>query len=122
MRKLFLILSVIVVYGASARGWRDVTITVYNPTQGQCDDTPLITASNKTIDLLKLKQGKLRWCAVSRDLLKVHSYGDTIQVFIEDGHFLNGRYVIQDTMNKRFTNRIDLLTTIKRGKWSGKMK
>lgn len=113
-------MCVIVVYGANAKGWREVTITVYNPTQGQCDDTPLITASNKRIDPKRVKE--LRWCAVSRDLLKTYSYGDTIQLFISKGHSLNGRYVIQDTMNKRFTNRIDLLSPLSRGKWSGKIK
>lgn len=120
MRKLFLFLFVIVVYGATARGWQEVTITVYNPTRTQCDDTPLITASNKRIDPKRINA--LMWCAVSRDLLEEYSYGDTINVFISDGHSLNGRYVIQDTMNKRFTNRIDLLSKLSRGKWSGKIK
>ena len=50
--------------------WSKVTVTVYNPVMEQCDSTPLITADNSEIDLKKLKQGKLKWVAVSRDLLK----------------------------------------------------
>lgn len=46
-----------------------VTVTCYQPVKEQCDDNPLITADGSKIDLHKLKQGKIKWCAISRDLL-----------------------------------------------------
>lgn len=100
------------------------TLTVYNPTRSQCDADPLVTASNKRIDTKKLRAGSIRWMALSRDLLKrwggtLH-YGDTITLHSGDDA-IDGKWIIQDTMNKRFSNRGDLLfdaATRSRGKWS----
>lgn len=80
-----------------------VTLTTYNPYKAQCDDTPTITANNTKINLQKLKQGKLRYCAVSPDLLWCLSFGSIIEI---DGY---GRYEVVDTMNKRFDHYIDIL-------------
>jgi len=102
--------------------WLDVTITTYNPTKAQCDDTPLITSCRAHIDTFALRREELKWCAVSRNLLETYHYGDTIEVFIKDGHMYNGRYKVMDTMNKRFTNYIDILTLSKGGKWQGRIK
>lgn len=110
------------VVGWEESPWKDVTITTYNPTKAQCDDTPLITACGGRIDTIALRNKELKWCALSRDLLEVYSYGDTIDVYIRDGHEYNGRYVVMDTMNKRFTNYIDILTLHKGGKWKGMIK
>lgn len=102
---------------------RSVVCTVYSPSVGQCDDTPLVTADNSVIDIEELKNGRLRWCAVSRDLLQDYSYGDTIYIFISDGHPKNGQWVIHDTMNKRYSNYIDFLTYNERyGKWDATIK
>jgi hypothetical protein len=88
------------------------TLTVYNPLEGQCDATPLITASNKTIDLEKLRQSKIRWMALSRNLLKKwkgeFNYGDTVMLKAGDPD-IDGLWVINDNMNKRFRDRGDLL-------------
>lgn len=88
------------------------TLTIYNPSRTQCDADPFITASNKKIDLTRLRNGSIRWMALSRDLLKrwggaLH-YGDTITLQTGDLS-VDGTWVIQDTMNKRFKNRGDLL-------------
>jgi hypothetical protein len=99
------------------------TVTVYNPVSSQCDATPLITASNQCINRTKLRAGAIRWMALSRDLLKkwggaLH-YGDTVYVNSGDPK-IDGHWVIQDTMNKRFRNRGDLLFDAKTrttGKW-----
>ena len=90
--------------------WNKVTVTVYNPVVEQCDSTPYITADNSKIDLAKLKQGKLKWVAVSRDLLKngVVKYGGRVKLECEDPS-LNGIYYVHDTMNPRWTKRIDIL-------------
>jgi len=92
---------------------RRVTVTQYHPVTKQCDGDPLITADNSKINLSHLKKGRIRWVAVSRDLLKVYKYGDTVELTVESGNRkINGRYVIHDTMNPRWTNRVDILTPI----------
>ena len=80
-----------------------VTLTTYNPCKSQCDDTPTITATNTKINLKKLKQGKLKYCAVSQDLLCCFPFGSIIEI---DGH---GRYEVVDTMNKRFNHYVDII-------------
>jgi hypothetical protein len=98
------------------------TLTVYNPIQKQCDADPLVTASKKKIDLNKLEKGSLRWMALSRNMLKRWggqlNYGDT--VLLQAGDLtIDGKWVIQDTMNRRFTNKGDLLfdSSRKSGMW-----
>lgn len=87
-------------------------LTIYNPTVDQCDQDPFVTASNQKISPRKLKSGAIRWMAVSRDMLKRWggnlNYGDTVVVFTGDAS-IDGEWIIQDTMNKRFKNRGDLL-------------
>lgn len=97
-----------------------VTVTVYNPVSNQCDNTPLITADNSKIDLDKLNKGKIKWVAVSRDLLKKGiSYGDKVKIISKEDPAINGVYEVHDTMHKRWTNRIDLLSPSTKtvGKW-----
>ncbi len=83
----------------------------YNPVSNQTDSTPLITGSQKKIDLNMLKRGLLKWCAVSPDLLKrfggKYKYGDTI--FVNYPIEYRGKWVINDCMNKRYKNKIDFL-------------
>ena len=50
-----------------------------------------------------MKQGKLKYCAISCDLLWCIPMGSIIDI---DGH---GRYEVVDTMNARFNHRIDIL-------------
>lgn len=88
------------------------TLTIYHPTVGQCDATPLITASNAHIDIEKLRRQEIRWMALSRDLLRRWNgefhYGDTVMLHAGDPA-IDGLWVINDNMNKRFKNRGDLL-------------
>ncbi len=82
-----------------------VTATCYYPTIGQTDSSPFITADNSKIN--KTHPLKHRWIAVSRDLLEVFDYGDTVNVL---GTWVyDGKWIIHDTMNKRFKNKIDFL-------------
>jgi hypothetical protein len=88
------------------------TLTIYNPALSQCDSDPLITASNNKISRERLKAGSLRWMAVSRNMLirwggRLH-FGDTVRLHAGD-HTIDGQWIIQDTMNKRYKNRGDLL-------------
>ena len=80
-----------------------VTLTTYNATKAQCDNNPNKTANGTIIDHKKLKQGKLRYCAISRDLLWCIPLGSIIDI---DGH---GRYEVVDTMNARFKHYVDIL-------------
>lgn len=92
----------------------EVTATYYNPVNGQCDRTPLVTADGSHIDMDLLVKGELRWIAVSWDLLKKYNgpfdYGDTIYVFHTNPK-LRGYWVIHDCMNSRYTRFIDFLVS-----------
>lgn len=109
------------VYTAKTEEFVIETLTVYNPLAAQTDSSPLITASNAKIDTVKLKKGKLRWLALSRDFLKRFggkiNYGDTVEIISGDSE-IDGLWVVHDTMNKRYKKRGDLLTyNRKKGKW-----
>jgi 3D (Asp-Asp-Asp) domain-containing protein len=80
-----------------------VTLTTYNAVKNQCDDSPLITADGTKIDIRKLKRGKIKYCAVSRDLLWCIPLGSVVHI---EGH---GYYEVRDTMNERFNHYIDIL-------------
>ena len=82
-----------------------VTVTCYQPIKQQCDDEPLITADGSKINIKNLKNGYLKWCAVSQDLLYLFPQNKPKIVFIE-GY---GYYEVRDVMNKRHRHRIDLL-------------
>ena len=90
--------------------WNKVTVTVYNPVVEQCDSTPYVTADNSEIDMAKLKQGKLKWVAVSRDLLKNGKvkYGGKVRLKCKDKN-LSGVYTVHDTMHPRWEKRVDIL-------------
>ena len=89
-----------------------VDATYYNPVAGQCDSNPLETASTDVIDLNKLEKKEIRWVACSRNLLKRWGgklkYGDKITVVSKNKN-LSGVWIVKDSMNKRFKNRIDFL-------------
>lgn len=81
--------------------------TYYNPVQAQCDGNPLITATGYRISLRKLKKNKIKIVALSRDLLKVYPYNS--EIYVHSPVHLRGCWRVEDTMNKRFSNRIDFL-------------
>ena len=88
-----------------------VTVTTYNPTRHQCDDTPHITADGTHFKTWKASS--YRYVALSRDLLSrwggPFNYGDYI--IIEGTGDRDGVYQVRDTMNPKWTNRVDILTT-----------
>ena len=87
----------------------EVTVTMYNPTKGQTDSTPNITADGTRIN--PRKASSYRYIALSRDLLSrwggPFNYGD--YVIIEGTGKDDGVYQVRDTMNPRFTKRVDIL-------------
>lgn len=82
-----------------------VTLTCYHPVESQCDSDPLITADGSKIDLNKLKNKEIKWCAISRDLLWLFPKDKPKKVFIE-GY---GIYEVRDVMNRRWEHRLDIL-------------
>ena len=95
----------------------DVTVTTYNPTRQQCDSTPNITADGTRIKTWRATE--YRYVALSRDLLSrwggPFNYGDYI--VIEGAGDRDGGYQVRDTMNPKWTNRVDILTTNSRFKY-----
>lgn len=93
----------------------EVTGTYYNAVPGQTDSTPLITADNAVIDLEELRAGSLKWVALSRDLLKrwggPFEYGDTLTVSHANDQ-IRGSWIVHDTMNRRYSRRVDFLTDV----------
>ena len=89
-----------------------VTGTYYHAEAGQTDSRPLETADGSQINRSKLRSGELRWIALSRDLIDRHgghfSYGDSVYIY-HPNKLLCGWWILHDTMNKRFKNRIDFL-------------
>ena len=96
----------------------DVTVTTYNPTRSQTDSTPNQTADGTIIKPWKATQ--YRYVALSRDLLSrwggPFEYGDYI--IIEGTGERDGVYQVRDTMNPKWTNRVDILTTNSRFKYN----
>ena len=94
-----------------------VTVTTYNPTIYQCDDTPHITADGTHFKTWRATE--YRYVALSRDLLSrwggPFEYGDYI--IIEGTQDRDGVYQVRDTMNPKWTNRVDILTTNDRFKF-----
>jgi len=88
-----------------------VCATMYSPVVSQCDNDPLTTAGMYRIPPDKASEQK--WIAMSRDLISRwggnFSYGDMVE--IKGAGHKDGIYRVVDTMNKRFTNRIDFLET-----------
>lgn len=82
-----------------------VTLTCYQPVKSQCDSKPLVTADGSKINLTHLKQNKIKWCAISRDLLYLFKKDKPRKVYIEGF----GVYEVKDVMNKRHNHRIDIL-------------
>lgn len=95
-----------------------VTATVYHAVEGQCDASPLVTASGAKISSAESAY-EHRYLAVSRDLLDVFPYGTKVEV--SGCGELDGEWVVADTMNKRYKGYIDLLINpdMKGGKWEG---
>lgn len=107
MRKIFFILFLLQNLICFSNNYivTHVKLTCYQPVKEQCDLEPLITSDGSKINLKHLKQGKLKWCAISRDLLWLFPKDKQKRIYI-DGF---GIYEVRDIMNKRFTHRVDIL-------------
>ena len=102
MRKLFILLTLALSLEVGAS--REVHATVYNAVPEQTNSDPGHTAFMFELDLNNPYKHKI--IAVSRDLLKTYPKGTLVCV---EGTAYDGEYIVMDKMNKRYTNRIDLL-------------
>ena len=93
-----------------------VTATVYHAVASQCDSDYLTTASGRKIKSTNEAYSH-RYIAVSRDLRELFPYGCKVEV-IGTGKY-DGIYTVADTMNKRYTEYIDILINpgMPIGKW-----
>lgn len=82
-----------------------VTLSYYQPVKAQCNNDPLTTADGSKINLKHLKHNKIKWCAISRDLLWLFPKDKPKRVYIEGF----GVYEVKDIMHKRYNHRIDIL-------------
>lgn len=98
---------------------KNITLTFYNPVRSQCDKDPHITADGSKIDMKKLQNGQLRWCAISRDLFQIYSYGDEIWIESENP-LIRGYWVVKDTMAAKKKNCVDLLLPVEHKTGFGK--
>jgi 3D (Asp-Asp-Asp) domain-containing protein len=105
MKKLLLIVFFVLFSIITRATITHVTLTYYQPLKSQCDDEPLITADGSRINLSHLKRGKIRWCAVSRDLLYLFPKNKPRRIYIEGF----GVFEVRDLMNKRFSHSVDIL-------------
>lgn len=107
MKKFIVLLSLLIIsLNVVAKSTvTHVTITYYQPVKSQCNSEPLVTADGSKINLRHLKQGRIRWCAISRDLLWLFPKGKPKRIYIEGF----GTYYVKDVMNRRFTHRVDIL-------------
>ena len=89
-----------------------VTLTCYQPVKSQCNNQPLVTSDGSKINLHHLKHNKIKWCAISRDLLYLFPKNKPKRVYIEGF----GVYEVKDVMHKRHKHRIDILIHPKNSK------
>ena len=87
----------------------EVDVTMYQPDNIQCDDTPNITADGTKIRIHKASEYK--FVALSRNLLKrwggPFDYGDFI--LVKGTKNKDGVYQVRDTMNPKWVNVVDIL-------------
>lgn len=97
---------------AKAPVLKNIEFTSYNPEIGQTDNNPCVGAS--TEDQCERAGRGDRIIALSRDLVsgdgsKAFTYGDVVELRSQDRDTrCNGRYVVLDTMAKRYTMRGDI--------------
>jgi 3D (Asp-Asp-Asp) domain-containing protein len=82
-----------------------VTLTTYSTCINQTDSTPYITASGFKLDSINPKRHKI--IAISRNLKSKFKFRNKVRI-VGAGKY-DGIYRIEDVMNKRYVNRIDIL-------------
>lgn len=114
MKKFIILLSLLIISLniVATETITHVTLTYYQPVKAQCNSEPLVTADGSKINLRHLKQGRIKWCAISRDLLWLFPKGKPKRIYIEGF----GTYQVRDVMNRRFHHSVDILIHPKNSK------
>ena len=86
-----------------------VTLTTYSTFGVQTDSNPLETASGFKLDSINPKRHRI--IAISRDLRSKFKFRDKVRII--GAGIYDGVYRIEDIMNKRFKNMIDVLVNPK---------
>lgn len=81
-----------------------VTVTTYNATKAQTDNTPLLTSCGFKIDSLNPYRQKI--IGLSRDLLEEFYYGE--KVILQNCGKFNGEYTVLDCANSRLIRTVDI--------------
>lgn len=81
----------------------NATLTCYNPEPSQCSGDPFLTASGDRIDKQKLKDKKIKWCAVSRDWKNKFPMNSIVEI---EGF---GQYIVKDLMAAGIYKSFDIL-------------
>lgn len=102
--RILTILLFVISLSCQSQESQKVHATVYNAVPEQTNSDPGHTAFMFELDLTNPYKHKI--IAVSRDLLKQYPKGTKVQV---SGTTYDGIFIVMDKMNKRYTNRIDLL-------------
>ena len=102
--RILTILLFVISLSCQSQESQKVHATVYNAVPEQTNSDPGHTAFMFELDLANPYKHKI--IAVSRDLLKQYPKGTQVQV---SGTTYDGIFIVMDKMNKRYTNRIDLL-------------
>ena len=92
----------------------NVKVTVYHAVAAQCNSDWTRTADMTYLGTDPNDMLRHRIVAVSRDLLTEWglSMGDTITLRGLSVEEYNGKWIVHDKMNKRFTKKIDLLVNL----------
>ena len=102
--KNVLIIAITLLLSFNTTAQKKVHATVYNAVPAQTNSDPGHTAFMFELDLDNPYKHKI--IAVSRDLLTEYPKGTKVCVA---GTTYDGVYIVMDKMNKRYTDRIDLL-------------
>ena len=105
MKKLIFLFTLLLISITLSAQVTHVTLTYYQPVKAQCNSEPLVTSDGSKINLHHLKHNRIKWCAISRDLLWLFPKDKPKRVYIE-GY---GVYEVKDVMNKRHNHCIDIL-------------
>ena len=107
MKTFLTVIVALMIMSAPAILEDKVHATVYNAVPEQTNSDPGHTAFMFKLDLNN--PYKHRIIAVSRDLLEKYPNGTEVCV---RGTKYDGIYTVRDKMNKRYTNRIDILINL----------
>ncbi len=105
MKKLLLSGLFTITFGLSIKSQSHIL----SATQYNIHHRGAVVASGDKIDASKLKKRKIRWVALSRDMIKHYPMNSRIRVHSKTHPELNGVWIVKDKMAARHRACIDFL-------------